>query len=392
VTGTQGGSGRSTAIVAGHICLDIIPTLGPDPDRRALRPASLELIGGARLAVGGCVGNTGIALERLGLRTVLVGCVGDDALGDTLVRLVADAVPSGSALLRIVPGGATSYSLVFNRPGEDRAILHFPGVNAAFNAGDVPDHALRDAALLHVGYPPLMSALVADGGRELQALLAAARRAGAITSLDMANANLQAGETVVDWPTLLADVLPLVDVFLPSLAEAEGLLRRRVRRERGGTPSLGSLARLASDFVGLGVAIAGVKAGEHGLYVRTASEHRIANVGLGLGAEWADRELHSTVFATAAVGTVGAGDTTIAGFLHALLARRSAEDAVTAACAVGASSVEAPDGTSGVRSWAQIERRVLDGWRRRAPVPANGWTGGPDPGLRLGPRDRANRR
>ena len=51
-------------VVAGHICLDIIPVLAEEPD---LRPGSLVEIGPAALSAGGPVGNVGLALHRLGV-------------------------------------------------------------------------------------------------------------------------------------------------------------------------------------------------------------------------------------------------------------------------------------------------------------------------------------
>jgi sugar/nucleoside kinase (ribokinase family) len=313
--------------------------------------------------------------------------VGDDHLGSVLSGLVRAAVPGEAARLVAAAGEPTSYSLIFNRPGEDRSIEHFPGVNDTFVADDVPPELLRGATLLHVGYPPLMAALVADDGRELGRLLARARGSGVATSLDMANANLDPGEGRVRWRQLLEKVLPAVDVFLPSLTEARHLLGRRVHRDEQGTPTLASVARLADEMIGLGVGIAGVKLGEHGLYVRTASTARIAADSIGLPSTWADRELYSTVFESHVVGTAGAGDTTIAGFLFGMLSQMSTGEAVTAACAVGGSSTEAADGTSSVPGWLDIERRLHAGWRRRAARPGAGWTPSREHGLWHGPRD-----
>jgi sugar/nucleoside kinase (ribokinase family) len=134
-----------SVVVAGHICLDIIPDLPSAPYRGALKPGALDLIGPVTLAVGGCVGNTGIALHRLGLRLTLVARVGEDRLGSVLTDLVRRTVPKEVA--RLIPAaGDTSYSLVFNRAGEDRFIQHFSGVNDSFVADDVPQRhvAARD--------------------------------------------------------------------------------------------------------------------------------------------------------------------------------------------------------------------------------------------------------
>ena len=72
------------AIVAGHLCLDIIPSftadLGADP-AAYLIPGRLTEVGPATLCTGGAVSNAGINLHRLGVRTQLMGKIGDDALG-----------------------------------------------------------------------------------------------------------------------------------------------------------------------------------------------------------------------------------------------------------------------------------------------------------------------
>lgn len=360
-------------LVAGHICLDVIPRLAVDRDRRALVPGALEVTGPPTLAVGGCVGNTGIALHRLGVRTVLVARVGDDAFGKVLGGLVHAALPRRSVRLITTPGGRTSCSVVHNRPGEDRAIQHFPGVNDDFVASDVPATLLRDVSLLHVGYPPLMARLVADEGAQLHELLAAARAHGVVTSLDMAAADRDPGGAPVLWPDLLRRVLPEVDVFLPSLEEASHLLGRTVDRDAGGAASLAGVARLADEMLDRGVAIAGVKLGAQGLYLRTGTAERVGRVPWPLGPAWARRELWSPVFETHVVGTTGAGDATIAGFLLGLLRGLPPVETLTTACAVGGSSTEAADGTSGILPWGAIEARLRGGWRRRGATSEAGW-------------------
>ncbi|HSO28538.1 MAG TPA: carbohydrate kinase family protein [Candidatus Sulfomarinibacteraceae bacterium] len=382
-------------VVAGLLCLDIIPSIraGGPASTAPPAPGELEVIGPAALALGGCVGNTGVALHRLGLQTTLVARIADDPFGRILGRLVRAAVPGGRARLIRTPGGATSYSVIDSRPEVDRAIRHFPGVNDRFVADDVPSEVLGRALLLHVGYPPLMADLVADDGRELARLMAAAHRHGAITSLDMASAESGPGAGVADrrsrWQALLRRVLPDVDVFLPSLDEAAHLLDRAVRRDGGGAPAMEDLAGLAGELLELGAGIAGLKLGGHGLYVRSAPTARIAAVPGGLAAAWVDRELHSTVFESHVVGTTGAGDATIAGFLFGLVNGMSPEATMTAACAVGGASTEAADGTTGIPDWRTIERRIAGGWRRREDPPGAGWRPAGDPGLWLGPLDRA---
>ena len=90
----------------------------------------------------------------------------------------------------------------------------------------------------------------------------------------------------------------------------------------------------------------------------------------------------------AVAGTAGSGDATIAGFLASVTRRLSAEEALTMAVAVGGCCVEAPDATSGVRSWEDTLRRVKAGWSRRpVTVEEEGWRPAAN-GVWAGPNDR----
>jgi sugar/nucleoside kinase (ribokinase family) len=91
-------------------------------------------------------------------------------------------------------------------------------------------------------------------------------------------------------------------------------------------------------------------------------------------AGWADRELWSPCFKVNLVGAAGSGDSTIAGFLSALLRDLPPDEAVTVAVAVGACNVEAADTLSGVRPWDETLQRVAAGWERHAlDLEAPGW-------------------
>ena len=88
------------------------------------------------------------------------------------------------------------------------------------------------------------------------------------------------------------------------------------------------------------------------------------------------------------VGTTGAGDCTIAGFLAALLEGLSLPDAMTSAVAVGAFNVESADAVSGIKPWTTVQARIAAGWER-LPVDIDlpGWIWTPKPGL-YAPPDR----
>jgi sugar/nucleoside kinase (ribokinase family) len=107
--------------------------------------------------------------------------------------------------------------------------------------------------------------------------------------------------------------------------------------------------------------------------------------------QWASRELWSPIFQTDTVGTTGAGDAAIAGFLAALLRDMSPIEAVTIAGAVGACNVEAPDAVSGIRSWDETLARIRGGWPRKAlKFNAPGWRFDELQQVWIGPNDASN--
>ncbi|MGA3057899.1 MAG: carbohydrate kinase family protein [Candidatus Limnocylindrales bacterium] len=375
------------AVVAGHICLDLMPGLGSRP--LDLRPGALRIVGPVTISAGGAVSNTGLALHRLGVPTRFVALIGPDPLG-VILRAALDAESPGlGAGLLARAGEGTSYSVILSSATTDRIVIHFPGANDGFSSADVGPEQLRGAELLHVGYPPLMRRLCADNGLELQRMMRTARQAGLATSLDTAEPDDRIGE--VDWPGLLAKVLPEVDVFMPSLGELEAMLGTARPWNGVNTPDEAGIRSIAEAALELGAGIVGIKLGRFGLYLRTAAPARMAAIAgrlPGLAAEaWSDRELWSPIFEVAVRGTTGSGDATIAGFLAALLDRRSPVEALDLACAVGSLCVEGDDALSGIGGRSQAEARTHSTLPRPVPTASAAWTKHGSSGVLTGPRD-----
>lgn len=358
-------------IVAGHCCLDIIPSFASTADGE-LHPGKLVDVGPAVLAPGGTVSNVGLALGRLGAPVRLVGKIGDDHFGRILLALYAARDSALADGMIVSPGEATSYSVVVSPPGSDRIFLHCSGANHTFSAADLLAQSFAGAAILHFGYPPLMRGMYRDGGAELAAIMREARRRGLFTSLDMALPDPTSDASQVDWRAVLQRVLPAVDAFLPSIEETLFLLDRArydaLRAQYGVARVIEGvdaalLARLADELLAWGAHLVGLKLGDQGLYLRTA--RKIGQTPWLNPAEWANRELLVPCFQTAVAGTTGAGDATIAGLLSALLAGMPPEAAVRSAVAVGAYSVEHVDATSGIPPWEEAQRRLQTDWATR---------------------------
>jgi sugar/nucleoside kinase (ribokinase family) len=245
---------------------------------------------------------------------------------------------------------------------------------------------VAQARLFHFGYPPLMKRMLESDGAQLTEMFRRVKEMGVTTSLDMVFPDPTSAAGQLDWEAILRAVLPYVDVFLPSVEEILFMVRRQTYEElcqaAGGTgfmalvtPSL--LSDLSCQFLDMGVKIVGFKVGDRGLYLRTAGRPAIESLGKAAPSDpaaWAGKELWAPCFKVDVVGTTGAGDATIAGFLSALLRDMSAEAALTAAVAVGACNVEAADALSGVRPWDETMRRVAGDWARRdLHLDAPGW-------------------
>ncbi len=290
-------------------------------------------------------------------------------------------------------GENTSYTIVISPPNTDRLFLHHPGANDSFGAGDIVSEQLAGARLLHFGYPPLMRRIYSDGGRELAQIFQLAKSMGLTTSLDMTQIDRRSDAASVNWPSLLATVLPHVDVFLPSIDEIRFMLGNEATEGAGVRGD--DLSTIASELLAMGSAIIVLKLGDEGLYVRTTTDRqRLGAMGACAPSNWrgwAGRHMIAPCFEVEVVGTTGAGDCTIAGFLGGLLRDLTPEQTITAAVATGACCVEAADATSGVPDWDSLQRRISAGWpRRRSGISLPGWRWNAERTIACGPADQSN--
>ncbi len=358
-------------VVAGHLCLDIIPDLSGSPSGATLadilRPGQLVNVGPATLSTGGAVSNTGLALHRLGVPVRLMGKIGNDLFGQAIHALITQLSPALGDGLLVVPGETSSYTVIINTSGIDRTFLHCTGANDTFDAADVDLEALTGVQILHFGYPSLMRTMALHDGAASTTLMRRVKERGITTSLDMSmpDPNGEAGR--VDWRRMLANTLPFVDLFCPSIDEIRFMLRRPIPAESDHV-SVDELEAIAAELLALGAAVVMLKLGNRGLFLRTTADAaRLAACGAWQPIEphrWQDRTLLTPCFAVNVRGTTGAGDCTIGGFLAGLLHRQSPEAALTSAVGVGAHSVEAADATSGIRPWADVQLRIDLGWTR----------------------------
>ena len=164
------------------------------------------------LAVSGAAGTASIAAAKMGLKTLAVGGVGTDLMGDWVLQRLAHFDVDVSTMQQ-QPGWKTSSSIVTTRRDGSRPALHMKGATADFYVDDAMMEQVIDAAVVHIGGIGLMKKM--DTGRNAE-LMRQAKLNGAVTTVDIFAGSKD------DMPAV-AMVLPHTDYFMPSIEEAEAL-------------------------------------------------------------------------------------------------------------------------------------------------------------------------
>jgi sugar/nucleoside kinase (ribokinase family) len=272
-----------------------------------------KLVRAGSLTIGGSAAITAVAAARLGLSVALVAAVGPDAAGE-FMRGELDRAGVGTSALAVRAAGPTGLTVVLTG-GTDRAILTSVGVIGSLTAADVPAGLVRRARHVHVSSYFLMAESLGPG---LAGLLAAARAAGAATSLDT---NWDPAQKWDD-PWLRA-ALRQADLLLPNEAEALALAGRD---DLAGAVT--ALTGRAGDGAEPGAGRLVVKLGARGALCADGGPPRLVSLP-----------------PVTPVDDTGAGDCFNAGLIAGLLGGLDLPAAAALGCASGALSTQAPGGT-----------------------------------------------
>ena len=367
------------AVVAGHICLDIIPIFEnviKSDMNGLLTPGKVINMGKVNISTGGPVSNTGIALERLGIKTSLMGKIGNDYFGKGILEILGNSACRG---MNITEGQQTSYTVVIVPPGVDRIFLHSPGANNTFASEDINYDLVEQSRIFHFGYPPLMEKIFEDNAAQLIKIFKKVKDLGVTTSLDMSLPDPSSRAGKVDWEKVLQNLLPYVDIYIPSVEETLFMIARDEYRKLYDTKNncdilesldIDVLPLLGAKLINYGAKIAVIKCGVKGYYVKTQSRQALANMGKAKPADlenWADRELMEESFHVPNIASAtGSGDSSIAGFLAAFLKGKQIEESIRFACAVGGLNLTCFDAISGIRSWEETHKLIEKGWEKNS--------------------------
>ena len=278
----------------------------------------LKLFDHMEMHIGGCAANTGIALARLGVKTSVVGKVGDDVFG----RFVAETLRNSGAEPRgmvVDPEVSTSFTFVVVGSDGQRSFLHTMGANATLCEADIDMDVVWDAKILHVAGTMVMPTF---DGEQTARVLEQAQAAGVVTCMDTVF-----NDRLEDYMPVVGPCLPHLDMFLPSIEEAERV---------AGTSEPSEIARRIHDE---GCGVVGVKVGEKGSYVSGNGE-----------------EAFVPSYEVDVVDTSGAGDCWVAGFLTGQLRGWTLAESAELGNAVAAHCVQAVGCTAGVRDFETVRR------------------------------------
>ena len=363
-------------VVAGHICLDIIPDWRTG-SIKTIVPGHILEMAGLKLSTGGAVANAGITLKKLGINTALLGKIGGDALGKVILEILKKEDEALIENMIISENEVSSYTIVLNPPDTDRVFLHYPGPNHTFVANDIPYEKIINCHIFHFGYPPLMQKFYENDGKELVKMFRRIRQRNIVTSLDMAMPDPESPAGKLNWQKFFKNVLPMVDIFMPSIDELLYMLRPAKHyniSEKKERIDVLLLDQIATQLIDYGTNVVVIKLGDQGLYLRTHQTEKSNLSRIINPSQWNYRQLLSPCFATKVKGTTGTGDATIAGFLAQFLEGGEPEKSITLATAVGACCVEAIDATGGIRPLPEVIKRVTSGWERLTlSIPIDNW-------------------
>jgi sugar/nucleoside kinase (ribokinase family) len=291
-----------------------------------VRPVPLDVpIEGGKLletepievTTGGLVSNAGIAMARLGMKVAAFSYTGNDEWA-TVIRRKLQAEGVDTQWLAIHPTGATSTTAVLIDPSGERSFAHCVGAPRMMDKALFLDHLelFAQSRMTLIGYYSLMPRLEPD----LPDVLAAIREVGCQTALDAAGS----GGTMQP----LDRILPHLDVYVPSRAEAEHQTGQHDPQ------------RIVEVFRACGApGLLGVKLGSEGALLSPAAGEYV--------------DIPCVDPPGPVVDTTGAGDSFCAGLLTGLLRGMTVEQAGRLAAATGASCVTGIGATAGLRDYAE---------------------------------------
>lgn len=310
------GNVRYDCVVLGSCVVDLL--CRPVPLDKPIGGGLLHEAEPVELTGGGITCNSGITLAKLGLNVGVLSYVGNDAWGPVIRQLLREGGVDDT-LLTVHPSEPTSTTVVAIDPSGERSFFHCVGAPKQLDAKAILDRldVLAKTRMLLIGYYSLMPNLEKD----LPEVLRQVREVGCQTALDAA------GQGGTMQP--LDKILPQLDVYVPSFAEA---------KHQTGHDDPRKIVDTYRDCGAPG--LLGVKLGRQGVLLSPKAGEYI--------------EVPIVTPPGDVVDTTGAGDSFYAGLLAGLLKGLSVEQAGKLGTATGACCVTAVGGSAGARTYEEV--------------------------------------
>ena len=283
------------------------------PEKGILSPVdSIELFS------GGNAMTAAINLRKMGLSSAMVGMVGDDRFGEFL-RGCLEKYDVCTRGLKSTDKAQTSASTLLISDEGERSFWHCVGANGIFSIDDIDMDVIKDAKTVFVTGTFLMDTF---DGKQTADFLKKCRELGKTTVLDVC------WDSKNRWGNLINQVLPYIDIFMPSIDEAREISKKNTVEE------------MAAEFFEKGVGSVVIKCGKDGCYSQKSKDDKGYMIPACKG--------------VTAVDTTGAGDSFCSGFLAAYSKGMDFETCVLMGNATGAHCVMERGATTGIKSFEEI--------------------------------------
>jgi ribokinase len=248
---------------------------------------------------GGSAANFAAQSTRLGVKTGLISCIGNDLYGQLALKNLQDIGVDTKSVL-VLDNQPTGLFFLAKTPSDDSVVFAEPGANRFLEKHVLDEEYLSRATTLHIagGYPLLMDRVIQFATVQ-----------GMIVSVDPGRA-----ASGIDFNS----ILKRIDLLFVNQSELKNYFNIEMNEN--------ALRKFAKTFPGILI----VKMGEQGAIATDGFEY-----------------VTSPIFEVPVADTLGAGDSFAAGFVTAWTRCEKIERALTFANAVASETIKAEGAQNG---------------------------------------------
>jgi sugar/nucleoside kinase (ribokinase family) len=301
-------------VVVGELNVDLILTGLPSLPEMGVCKLSKDM----HFTLGSASAIFASNISRLGVNVGFVGKIGDDDLGEYILKSLKKRNVETSQIIKD-KNGKTGICVSISFP-ENYAMASYAGVRETLTLSDVNMDYISKARHLHMS-----SYYLQTGMQERCAeLFKRAKEMGLTTSLDPDS------DPSGKWDESIFEVLKYVDIFLPNEKEA-----RHISKCDTIEAALVLFNRKVETVV--------IKTGKTGVWIKIP-----------------EKTYHGDVFKVNVVDTTGAGDSFNSGFIYQFLNRSDIRDCILWGNACAAISTTKPGGTTAFPTLNEAEKFLFE--------------------------------